>query len=65
MFSLLGERLLSVAFGRVARVVPVGGINIYSMGPGEPPKMAEVFVLGVCVGIETPVIGLYLSLYKM
>ena len=53
------DRFLSwVVEGLVGRVVADGGMNIYSMLPGEPPKMAEVFARAGFTGIPVPVIGL-------
>jgi hypothetical protein len=49
----------------VGRVVAEGGMNIYSMAPGDPPKTAELLCRGRCTGIGVPVIGLYLSLLKI
>ena len=63
--SRLKDRRFSVVSGLVGRVVAEGGMNIYSMAPGDPPKTAELLCRGGCTGIGVPVIGLYLSLLKM
>lgn len=60
--SLLKERRFSVVFGIVGRVVAEGGMNMYSIAPGDPPKMAEVLGRDGCTVTGVPVIGLYLSL---
>ena len=63
--SRLKDRRFSVVSGFVGRVVAVGGMNIYSIAPGEPPKIAEVLGRVGCTGTGTPVIGLYLPLLEM
>ena len=63
--SRLKDRRFSVVSGVVGRVVAEGGMNIYSIAPGEPPKIADVLGRVGCTGIGVPVIGLYLSLLKM
>jgi hypothetical protein len=40
-------------------------MNIYSMAPGDPPKIAEVLGRVGYTGTGVPVIGLYLSLLEM
>ena len=60
--SRLKDRRFSVVSGVVGRVVAEGGMNIYSIAPGDPPKIADVLGRVGCTGIGVPVIGLYLSL---
>lgn len=64
--SRLNDRRLSddVDNGRVGLVEAEGGMNIYSMAPGEPPKIAEVFARFGVAWTPVPVIGLYRSLKK-
>jgi hypothetical protein len=62
--SRLKDLRFSVVSGVVGRVVAEGGMNIYSIAPGDPPKIAEVLGRVGCTGIGVPVIGLYLSLLK-
>lgn len=63
--SRLRDRRFSVVSGVVGRVVALGGMNIYSMAPGDPPKIAEVLGRVGYTGTGVPVIGLYLSLLEM